>query len=86
MLDEALKTKIRNEFNQEEFLAVKEALLSVSLAHVMANSEYNLNNTRHAIVQLAQGNMDVLKNMVDAAKLDFRNVILWASEQEHKKK
>lgn len=65
--------------------AIKE-LLSIELKHVMAESAYNLYNTRMSILYLAQGNIKDLIDLTEKAKIDFRDVIMWASEERSKAK
>ena len=56
-----------------------EELSSITVKHVMAESEYNLENTRHATLKLSKGNLHELKRLVKCAKRDFSDVIYWAS-------
>lgn len=57
---------------------VSTALSSIGLEHVMSESEHNLENTKRAILQLAKGDVKEVIDLVEQAKIDFRNVILWA--------
>ena len=41
------------------------------------DSDYNRNNAIGAILSLSKGDFEELKNLVAAAKLDFRDVIYW---------
>jgi hypothetical protein len=57
---------------------VKE-LESITMSHVSADSQVNLDNTRSAVLQLSKGDISKLRYYVTAAKTDFRDVIYWAS-------
>lgn len=59
-------------------LAISE-LNSITLDHVMANSRKNLKKTRTAVLHLSKGDLNKLGEYVEAAKIDFRDVIYWAS-------
>ncbi len=78
-MDQLLKDIIYNQYHQLEHQEVKDALNTLGLEHVMANSEDNLNNAIHAILKLAKGNIAELKRLTESAKVDFRDVIYWAS-------
>lgn len=43
------------------------------------DSEYNFNNAIGAILALSKGDMPELVKLVDAARVDFRDVIYWWS-------
>jgi len=60
-------------------------LFSIQLNHVMANSEYNLTQTRFAILSLADGDLNEVIQFTKAAKIDFRDVIMWSMEKNKKK-
>ncbi|WP_299901995.1 hypothetical protein [uncultured Aquimarina sp.] len=60
-------------------------LSSIELKHVMAESEYNLKNTKIAILYLAQGNIDEVIELTKQAKIDFRDVIMWATQEKKSK-
>ncbi len=62
--------------------AVLKELLSIKLEHVMAQSEYNLKNTRMSILYLAKGNLDEVAELTKRAKTDFRDVIMWAAQEK----
>ena len=83
-----MDTEIQNIINQDFDIEVREAvmleLLSLELKHVMAESEHNLRNARMAILYLAKGSLSIVKEMTHFAKIDFRDVILWASEERKK--
>lgn len=58
--------------------AIKE-MSSITLKHVMAESEQNLKNTWLAILKLSKGNLTELIRLVECAKQDFRDVIYWST-------
>jgi len=70
---------IHANFTAAKQQAVKDELLSIELKHVMADSEYNLNNTRFSILSLAKGDSDKVIELTAHAKFDFRDVIYWAT-------
>jgi hypothetical protein len=71
--------KISRDFPaSDQAMAVSE-IESISLQHVMANSQPNLDKTLLAILQLSKGDLAKLKSFVSSAKQDFRDVIYWAS-------
>ncbi len=70
------------DFSEEQKSLVVAELSSIKLSHVMANSEYNLNNTRHAILKLSKGDLNEVVELTKAAKIDFRDVIMWASQEQ----
>ena len=72
---------IENKFKQEEIQSVLKQITSIQPYHVMADSEFNLNNTRMAILKLADGDLKKIKELTKVAKIHFRDVILWASEK-----
>jgi hypothetical protein len=69
------------DFEEAAHDAVIAELFSIHLNHLMANSEYNLTQTRYAILTLADGDLkDVIEYPI-AAKIDFRDLIMWAGEK-----
>jgi hypothetical protein len=79
-----MKDKL-NDFDKADHALVISELNSITLDHVMAKSAQNLNNTRAAILQLSKGDFNKLEQLVKAAKIDFRDVIYWASIENEKK-
>lgn len=75
---------INNEFAPELRESVTNELLSIEPKHVMAGSEHNLNSTRMSILYLAKGNMEDVIEFTKCAKIDFRDVIYWASLEKKK--
>jgi len=73
---------INRDFKSEEVVLVINALSSITLNHVMAASEYNLKNTRLSILKLAKGNINEVIELTKSAKMDFRDVIMWATQEE----
>ena len=57
---------------------------TVTLKHVMAESQINLNKTWESILKLSNGDINEIRRLVNAAKLDFRDVIYWANLQDEK--
>ncbi len=80
-MDEDLLAVIKTEFKEEEIDIVIKELESINLDHVMAKSEYNLRNTRFAIITLAEGKLEDVKHYTERAKIDFRDVIMWACQK-----
>ncbi len=78
MINKKLRIRIAREFSEEEQIVAFRELESITLQHVMAESQYNLDNTWASIVELAQGDLEEVKILVEAAKRDFRDVIYWA--------
>ena len=70
---------IKSNFSKEDIDIVVSKLKTITLNHVMANSQNNLDNTWIAILKLSQGDLNELDKYIDAAKKDFRDVIYWAS-------
>ena len=71
--------KIKSDFDEQEVEVVVKTLQTISLSHVMANSQMNLDNTLSAILQLSKGDLNKLNELVSIAKLDFRDVIVMAN-------
>lgn len=70
---------IEQEFPEDQQAKVIQALSSIELHHVMAASAYNLENTRLAILKLAKGDVKEVVDLTEKAKIDFRDVIMWAT-------
>ncbi len=85
-MDKSILEIIRKEYNNQDQQGVIDELSSITLKHVMAESEFNLRNTRLAVLQLSNGNLKDLKRYVQSAKRDFRDVIYWASMELRKAK
>ncbi len=85
-MDQVLMDQIHNDYASVEVQEVLNQLLSIDLKHVMGQSEYNLNNTHYSILYLADGDLEKLKELVIAAKRDFRDVVSWAIEMKKKEK
>lgn len=82
-MDETHLKKIAADFSEADYHLVIAELESITLSHVSADSQINLDNTRFAILQLSKGDINKLRHYVAAAKTDFRDVIYWASTQDH---
>jgi len=75
---------VESDFDEQDRPVAIKALASVTLQHVMAESEDNLRNTRLAILGLSRGDLNQLKQLVEHAKSDFRDVIYWAMLEDKK--
>lgn len=84
-MDKEILKLIDESFEFEFREAVLKELLSIKLKHVMAQSEYNLKNTRMSILYLAKGNLDEVVELTKRAKTDFRDVIMWATQEKELK-
>lgn len=80
-IEPAVRERVAAEFAADERDVVLAELGSITLDHVMARSPRNLFNTRLAVLTLAAGDLDALAEAVAAARLDFRDVILWAERR-----
>jgi len=78
-MNQSLKNIILKDFPESDYDLVVSVMESITLNHVMANSQTNLDNTWSAILQLSKGDLNELGKLVDTAKVDFRDVIYWAS-------
>jgi len=85
-MDKDIIDSIHRDFKSEEVALVINELSSITLKHVMAESEYNLRNTRLSILKLAKGDSSKVIELTKCAKIDFRDVIMWAMEEEKKEK
>ncbi len=74
------------DFDESDHELVLSELNSITLDHVMAKSKNNLKKTRSAILQLSKGDLNELEYLVGVAKVDFRDVVYWASLENEKKK
>lgn len=81
-MDKILTDIILNDFKPKDVDLVINELSSITLKHVMAESEYNLLNTRFAILKLAKGNIEQVKEFTKCAKIDFRDVIMWSMQEK----
>ena len=68
------------QFLGADYIVAKELVESIKLIHVMAGSETNLFLTKMAVLKLSNGDLVKLKELTIAAKVDFRDVIMWASK------
>lgn len=76
---------ISRDFDEADREAVIAELFSIHLNHVMANSPHNLTSARFAILRLADGSLKDVIQFTKAAKIDFRDVIMWTMENEKDK-
>lgn len=77
-LSKSILAIINEEFETTDKKTVQEELLSITEEHVMSKTAYNLENTRMAILKLANGHLQSVIDYTVSAKIDFRNVITWA--------
>lgn len=77
-MDKILTEIIYKDFKPNEVKSVIDELSSITLKDVIAESEYNLLNTRFAILKLAKGNVAQVIEFTKCAKIDFRDVIMWS--------
>ncbi len=82
-MEEKLHQIISEDFRQIDVNEVTELLESIQSKHVMDQSEYNLLSTRFAILKLAKGDVKEVFRLTEAAKIDFRDVIYYASKSEN---
>lgn len=83
-MDKQYLEKIKADFPESEYELVVSVMKTITLKHVMANSQNNLDNTWSSILQLSKGDLTKLGDLVDAAKIDFRDVVYWASLENQK--
>lgn len=70
---------IEQAFPEDQQAKVIQVLSSIELHHVMAASAHNLENTWFAILKLAKGDLTEVIDLTEKAKIDFRDVIMWAT-------
>ncbi|UZR96295.1 hypothetical protein [Chondrinema litorale] len=90
-LDQKIIDTINRQFTSEEVPFVINELASLKMTYVrqnntMAASKENLLNTQQAILKLAKGNVNDVAELIQCAKVDFRDVIMWAMMEGRKKK
>ena len=85
-MDNEILDIILNDFAPEQRNSLVEKLTSISLNHVMCESEFNLKNTRMSILYLAKGSLSSITELTKSAKIDFRDVIMWAAEEKKKER
>ena len=69
---------VHTRFQAADVVAVLAELSRLTLDDVMARSQTNLDNTLMAALHLSDGNLGKLRLYIDAAKVDFRDVIYQA--------
>ncbi len=80
-MEKEVQKIIKKQFKQTEVDRVIEILSSLELKEVW-DSAYNLKNCQLSILKLAKGSIDEVTELTKAAKIDFRDVIYWATEQK----
>jgi hypothetical protein len=83
-LQAAMIERIRRDFADAEQETAVSLLQSVKRHHVMAGSDFNIAITRVALLDLADGDLAELKRCTSIAQLDFREVILMATEKNRR--
>ena len=78
-MNKEIITKIKETFSEANHAKSIDLVKSITKNHVMAESDYNLNNTHLSVITLAKGNIKELAYYVNCAKKDFRDVIYWVS-------
>jgi len=81
-MDKETLSFIDKDFDLEVRKSVIKELLSIKLKHVMAESKYNLKNTRMSILWLAKGKLKEVVYLTKRAKIDFRDVITWTIKEK----
>ncbi len=81
-MDQTITDIVNRDFKLEERELVMNELASIDLNHVMARSLYNLKNTRLSILKLANGDLNNVIELTKSAKIDFRDVIMWATQED----
>lgn len=81
-MDKKILDRINLDFCEEQKDRVIDELSSIELKHVMAESQYNLENTRLSILKLAKGDVSEVIALTKRAKIDFRDIILWATQEK----
>ena len=80
-LSQIILDQIEKDFEEKDHTFVTDQLLTITLSHVMANSEGLLESTRRSILNLAQGDLKQVEPLVQNAKTDFRDIIYWNSKK-----
>ncbi|BDD09497.1 hypothetical protein FUAX_19290 [Fulvitalea axinellae] len=81
---EYIESRIQKLFPTNQHHEAKRLIESIRAEHVMDTGSYNLFNTRIATLELSKGSLESLREFVDEAKKDFRNVIYWYLNQSDK--
>lgn len=85
-MNKELLNQIAAEFSESDYEKAISEMQTLTLKYVMANCQTNLDNTWKAIIELSNGDLEKLKELVEAAKIDFRDVIYWATLEKEKEK
>ncbi|HAS42861.1 MAG TPA: hypothetical protein DCS93_20445 [Microscillaceae bacterium] len=81
-MDQSIIDIVNQEFSTQEAALVIDALSSINLNHIMAQSKSQLKYTKLSILKLAKGDLDEVIDLTEKAKIDFRDILYWASLQE----
>jgi hypothetical protein len=79
-MDKEILNIVSRDFSKSDINEVIKELSTITLDHVMVESENNLRNTYISILKLSNGSLEQLTKYVKSAKQDFRDVIYWASK------
>jgi len=75
---------INRDFSEDKKEIVTEYLSTIKLTHVIGESVCNLENTLLSILYLAKGDVNEVAELTARAKIDFRDVIYWATLESAK--
>ena len=84
-MNSELKNRVLSDFSEADYEFVISKMESITLGYVM-NGQKNLENTWSAMLLLSKGDLNKLEDLIDVAKIDFRDVILWATLESEKEK
>jgi len=80
-MDSSYRSRIIKDFGIDDCELVLAELESISLKHVMANSQPQLDTARSIIISNSKGNLDNLGALVELAKIDIRDILVMASNK-----
>lgn len=80
-LNKKILNIIEKDFTKNQQKLVIGTLSSISLENTM-NDVVNLENTQCSILKLARGNIQTVITLTAHTKIDFRDIILWASQEK----
>ncbi len=78
-MSRTLSDLVRPEFTGDDLVSAENLLATLEPSMTM-NSQSNLDAVISAILKLSQGDIAELHRYVQAAKVDFRDVIYWAEQ------
>ena len=77
-MNDSYKQRILNDFGEADYGLVLAELESITLKHVMANSQPQLDQAREIILRVSNGDLNRLGQLVGLAKLDIRDILVMA--------